>query len=692
MNKDHIKDFSSHPLFLSFVLWIILILSIPVYFSKYRIEIVSEEYIPENRRDLFSDLDSDGVSERLSFDFADAGQTKIIISRDSRVSDQFNLRYQPVTLNSVHINDYNNDQNLECYVFTLNKDSIFLNIIDPFGPQKEILTDRFIDLWSKAPNSIDKPHIVPVGFVSNESYSKDFIFYISAGFSKKPRAVYRYIIGRDSLIVSPESSVAIDACIVSGQEENYGPEFILNVSATGNYNEIAPYSDQYTWLILLNRDLKFLFDPVKISPYPSRLIVQETGTGKYRRLILLNEYFGDNDISSSICLYDLSGNKLNEKPISDFEVIYSNIFINREKNRESVFFLKNRKTEIDKLDTEFMKIRTYAIPPVATGIPLSVMDVDNNGEEEIIFQGNGRKTLLITSKDFTHYTEFDYNIERGEIEISQVLRKGNEPLLCLNANNTVSFLRYYHNPLYYNKYPAYVIVYFLIFFFISLIYRIQKYRMDLRQVIEKKIASLQIKAIKNQIDPHFTLNILNAIGSLYASDENRNNADYIFGKYAKLLRQTVISSDQIIIPLAEEIEFVRNYLDIERFRSNNSFEYNLELNPDVDECMKIPRTLIHTFVENAIKYGIRKKQDGGKINIVIQNPGKVLQIIIEDNGPGLGLNNKSGNGTGKGLPIINELIDLYYKLEKSKISYKLNTINIPGKIPSGTRVVIEIAL
>jgi LytS/YehU family sensor histidine kinase len=63
-----------------------------------------------------------------------------------------------------------------------------------------------------------------------------------------------------------------------------------------------------------------------------------------------------------------------------------------------------------------------------------------------------------------------------------------------------------------------------------MIARIQQYRLNLKLQTERKIASLQMKAVKNQVDPHFTLNILNAIGSLYASEMSRDKADYIFAK------------------------------------------------------------------------------------------------------------------------------------------------------------------
>jgi sensor histidine kinase YesM len=100
--------------------------------------------------------------------------------------------------------------------------------------------------------------------------------------------------------------------------------------------------------------------------------------------------------------------------------------------------------------------------------------------------------------------------------------------------------------------------------------------------------------------------------------------------------------------------------------------------------------LIHTFVENAIKYAIRSKSEGGLLKIVVMTKDNTCQIIVEDNGPGLESSGASNKGTGKGLLILNELIELYYRLEKVKISYTLQNITGQANTVAGTRAVIEV--
>lgn len=691
MIKERFKEYVTHPVFISLIIWAVLVLIVPPLFSKYRIKHIRDEYTSKNVWDLYLDIDNDNLSEKISLDLNDVEQTKIIVSKDNRILNQYDLKFQPTHINSDFAGDYNKDGYPECYVYTMNQDSIFLNVIDPYVSRKIIINRRFIDFRRKSPQSADSPHIETVGMIDNQNKKfKDLVFFINTGYSKQPRALYRYSVSEDSLIKSPESAANPIRCLVEDINNDSLPEFILSVLATGNYNEEFPYTDEYLWLMVLDNKLKFLFPPVKYSEHPSRLMVMPIKIKDKFRLIAFDENFGTDTILSSFKLLDIKGNIIREKPIIDFESPYSYIFSNRNEKQNTLFFIKNRDANIDEIDTSFQVINTFDIPGVVTGQPLACLDVDLDGRQEYIFQGSGNRSIVISQDNFKHAVSFNYKEAQGEPLISQLFISGSKPLLYLQFNDYCSFIQYYRNPLYYFKFPFYAALYLAVLLFIILMSRIQQYRLSLKLQTERKIASLQLKAVKNQVDPHFTLNILNAIGSLYATEKNRDKADYIFAKYAKLIRQTVVSSDQIIITLAEELEFVRNYIDLEKFRCDNSFDYAIDVDKEIDLQTKIPRMLIHTFVENAIKYAIRSKSEGALLKISLSAKDHFYQILVEDNGPGLESSGAADKGTGRGLLILNELIELYYRLEKVKITYKLQNITGPGNEISGTRAIIEI--
>lgn len=690
MIKGRIKESLTHPAFISLLIWGVIIFFIPHVFSKYKIKHLKDEYGMINTYYYYVDLDSDGNSERISFDLNDTPQTKIIVSKNGRVMNQYNLRFQPPVENYFYTNDFNSDGYSECYIFTLNDDSIFLNIIDPVKGRQILIADRFIDSWKQAPTTINEPYFKVAGMTTGEkSGMKDLLFFITTGYSLKPRKVYRYDIFNDSLIKSPESGAVIIDCIIADINNDHSPEYLADITATGNYDENYPFSDHYTWLMILDKNLKFLFQPVKISDDPATVSLSELKNGKNSYIVAFNDYFGSDNFSSTMSLFSSHGELLAQKPVAGNEPTFSTIIPNKKNNYRTFFLLKDRLTRIEEVDTALNIVNKMTIPGIDISNFKYFLDADGDGKNEIIFLGTDKNSLVIVQEDFRFPVTWEFY--RGKIEhpkISVCHYSEEKPQLYLQFSDHGEYISFRRNALFFFKYPIFFCLYFIVLALITAIFRIQRYRLEIKLETERKIAGLQMKAIKNQVDPHFTLNILNAIGSLYANEKDRGKADYIFGKYAKLIRQTVISSDKIIVPLSDELDFIRNYLDLEKFRRDDSFSYSIETDQGIDSLLKVPRMLIYTFVENAAKYGISNRSQKGNIKIAVCKNGSVCLISVEDNGPGLQTNGDSNHGTGKGLVIVRDLIELYFRLEKIKISYTLeNKIGPDGNI-SGTLATI----
>lgn len=690
MYKGKILEIVYHPAFISLILWILLIIFIPWSVTKYRIRTVSEDLYPRNLYYIYCDLNSDGSSEKISLDLNDAEQTKVIVYKDDKVLDQYDVAFHPASIQSVYFGDYNGDSNKEIFIFTLNDNALFLSIIDPAGQRKALISNRLIDHWRKSEQSIDRPSFVPVGMPVNPDLQvKDFVFFVSTGYSLQPRNLYRYILDIDSLIKSPESFATINRCyMLEMPDQKSGTAFLLSIQASGNVEETRPFSDRKSWLMLLNGGLEFSFKPVKTGEHPSMLHAIPVNTGGNIVLMLMNDYFGSEDIKSMFYMFDINGNKLKEKVIDDYEPGSAYIFANESDGRKSFFFLRSRDGIVDQLDTSFSAVRTCTLPDLASTMPVAYLDADMDGNSEYFFAGRGNRSLVISSADFRHATEYKLNVEGIDFIISPILSPGMKPMIHLQIEKAGWVLMHEKNMLYYLRYPVLIMIYLLIFLVISVLYRIQKQRLELKIATGKELASLQMRAIKNQIDPHFTLNVLNSIGSLYYTEKDRKKADYIFGRYASLIRQTVISSDKVVVSLEDEVDFVRNYIDLERFRCENRFDYEIDIAPGINMEARVPRMLIHSFVENSIKYALKPKAGGGKLRIAINDDVRCILISIEDNGPGLINDGISPGGTGKGLKIVNELVELYYRLEKVKITTSLENILQSDNSIAGTRATI----
>jgi hypothetical protein len=691
INKSKITSLLIHPLFLSLLLWIVLVLLITPTFNKYRIKLIKKEFTATKTSYFYFDLDSDGISEKVSFDLNDTLQTKIIVSKKDKVLDQYDIRFQPQDISTIYTGDYNKDRYLEYYIFTMNMDSVFLNIIEPLKTRKRIIKDRFIDLRRKSKTSTDGPDINIIGeFTSKKNGTNDIVFSINSGYSLQPRNIYRYLVADDSLVKSPQSGAVISKCLTDDINGDSLPEIFISTSATGNLDEVFPYSDHFAWLMVMSNDLSFLFPPVSFGKNPSNFHIVPIKSGSSKRIIGFHDYFGSENYNSGFYFLDLNGRIINQKGVENYDESFSEIFPGSKSLKPSFYFLRNRNTDFEEYDTSFNLLDTWRIPGVALCQPLKEMDLDFDGRKEHIFLGSDSRSLVIVQSDFRDPVTWNLSQQTDGPIISQVLNSGEKPLLYVQADRTIEYLRYDKNPMYYLKYTFYPLLFLSAYLFVFIIARMQLYRLRMKSETEYKMASLQMRAIKNQIDPHFTLNVLNAIGSLYASETDREKADYIFGKYAKLIRQTVINSDQIVVPISEEIDFVRNYIDIERFRYSDSFDYSIDVDEGVDIQTKIPRMLIHTFVENAIKYGIRNRTEGSFLDIAVMRSENSLNIAIEDNGPWPMAVNHKTESTGKGLIILEELIELFYKLEKTKITYSLNNKSNPENHATGTLAIITI--
>ena len=196
--------------------------------------------------------------------------------------------------------------------------------------------------------------------------------------------------------------------------------------------------------------------------------------------------------------------------------------------------------------------------------------------------------------------------------------------------------------------------------------------------------------MRNQLDPHFALNILNAIQSLFYQ-KDFDKAKLLLSRYGKLNRAALQNAEKIAINLEDELDFVENFLALEKFRFEERFDYFIKVDKSLEvEEIQIPRMLIHTFAENAIKHGLFPKGEGGVLKINIHKKENRLLISIEDNGIGRAKSQElKTTNNGKGLNIIQEIVKLYNKLQKTEIS--VQTIDLFEENKAlGTRVEISI--
>ncbi|MFZ4521499.1 MAG: histidine kinase [Bacteroidales bacterium] len=207
----------------------------------------------------------------------------------------------------------------------------------------------------------------------------------------------------------------------------------------------------------------------------------------------------------------------------------------------------------------------------------------------------------------------------------------------------------------------------------------------------KKIAELQLIAIRNQIDPHFTFNAMNSIASVILKEE-KEKAYTFFVKLSNMIRQVLTSGDKITRTLAEELVFVQNYLEIEKLRFRDSFQFRIDIIQPVNLDQEVPKMVIQTYAENALKHGLLNKKDGdGELVITIGEADNKLHIEIEDNGIGREKAREIGQkSTGKGMMILNFYYDFFDRYNDQKIIHAVTDLITENNEPAGTNVTIII--
>jgi len=157
-----------------------------------------------------------------------------------------------------------------------------------------------------------------------------------------------------------------------------------------------------------------------------------------------------------------------------------------------------------------------------------------------------------------------------------------------------------------------------------------------KELLQKKnLIELEAKAFSSQMNPHFIYNSLSAAQYLIMINENKKAFNYL-SDFSILLRQMFENAKKSQVSIADEVNFVKRYIELERLRFNDSFTYMMNtLNPEESKNNYIPAMMIQPIVENAIRHGLAPKKHDGELKIEIRIDHDLLICKIDDNGIGL---------------------------------------------------------
>lgn len=168
------------------------------------------------------------------------------------------------------------------------------------------------------------------------------------------------------------------------------------------------------------------------------------------------------------------------------------------------------------------------------------------------------------------------------------------------------------------------------------------------------VSAAQLASLESRVNPHFFFNTLNSIAALTREDAAR--AEQMTTQLASLMRSSLDQSSTPLVPLEQEIQNVRDYLEIEHVRFGDRLRYDIQV-ASAAGAVLVPRLALQTVVENSVKYAVSTQRDGAAVSITGERDNGRLRVAVTDDGPGFDTTNIPD---GHGLTLIKARLTLLY--------------------------------
>jgi sensor histidine kinase YesM len=169
----------------------------------------------------------------------------------------------------------------------------------------------------------------------------------------------------------------------------------------------------------------------------------------------------------------------------------------------------------------------------------------------------------------------------------------------------------------------------------------------------------QLASLESRVNPHFFFNTLNSIAALTRDDAVR--AERMTTQLASLMRSSLDQSSTPLVALEQELQNVRDYLDIEHVRFGNRLRYDITVNEAAGRTL-VPRLALQTLVENSVKYAVAPRRDGASVTVSAVRTNGRLRVDVTDDGPGF---DNARLPDGHGLALIRARLEMLYGADAS---------------------------
>jgi len=249
-----------------------------------------------------------------------------------------------------------------------------------------------------------------------------------------------------------------------------------------------------------------------------------------------------------------------------------------------------------------------------------------------------------------------YTLTRGRIATSAAVHVTAFVAISLLAETWFAMLQMAFNPWGYTPQPTFmeawrtslpyqVLPYLIVYGLIWGIVLISDARARTARLNEE-LSKAQLAALRRQMEPHFMFNTLNSIAGLVREQRNDAAVNMIVG-LSEYLRRATADSNRMQVTLAEEVEYLQRYLEIQKVRFGERLQVSVDIPKEILDA-QVPNLLLQPLVENAIKHGIAHRMAGGAVRVSGTGDNGVLRLRVANDGPSVPPD-QPGTNTGVGL-------------------------------------------
>lgn len=235
--------------------------------------------------------------------------------------------------------------------------------------------------------------------------------------------------------------------------------------------------------------------------------------------------------------------------------------------------------------------------------------------------------------------------------------------------------------------------------FLAFRFRVKQIREteSLKTDFEKRLANVELNALRAQMNPHFIFNCLNSIDYYIIKNDTETASDYL-NRFSRLIRLILQNSRSNYVNLKDELEALKLYIEMECLRFEQQFEYVVSVAKEIRlEEIEIPPMLLQPYVENAIWHGLMQKKSPGRLDLTFRRQNGSLHCTIEDNGIGREaarmLKSKSATRhKSMGMRITDDRINMINRLYHTETKVEVIDLEAKDGTPRGTRVELTISI